>query len=39
MLPMDSTTEVLFISDGADCLWKRVHLVEQAVQEKGAKFY
>ena len=39
MLPMDSTTEVLFISDGADCLWKRVHLVEEAVKDKGAKFY
>jgi len=39
MLPMDATTEVLYISDGADCLWKRVHLVEKVVKEKGAKFY
>ena len=38
MLPMDSQTEVLFISDGADCLWKRVHLVEKTVSEKGARF-
>ena len=38
MLPIDSTTEVLFISDGADCLWKRVHFVEKAVQEKGGRF-
>ena len=38
MLPMDAETEVLFISDGADCLWKRVHLVEKTVREKGARF-
>jgi len=38
MLPMDGTTEVLFISDGADCLWRRVHLVKKAVEEKGARF-
>ena len=39
MLPMDSATEVQYISDGADCLWKRVHLVEKAVKEKGAQFF
>jgi hypothetical protein len=39
MLPMDATTEVLFISDGADCLWKRVHLVEQVVTEKEGRFH
>lgn len=38
MLPMDSQTEVLYISDGADCLWKRVHLVEKTVKEKGGRF-
>ena len=38
MLPMDSTTEVLYVSDGADCLWKRVHLVEKIVKEKGGRF-
>jgi hypothetical protein len=39
MLPMDDTTEVLYISDGADCLWKRVHLVEKVVKDKGARFH
>jgi hypothetical protein len=39
MMPMDSTTEVLFISDGADCLWKRVPLIEKVVHEKGACFH
>ncbi len=38
MLPIDSDTEVLFISDGADCLWKRVSLVEKTVREKGGRF-
>ena len=38
MMPMDSETEVLFISDGADCLWKQVHLVENTVREKGGRF-
>lgn len=38
MLPIDSDTEVLFISDGADCLWKRVCLVEKAVRNKGGRF-
>jgi hypothetical protein len=38
MLPMDSETEVLFISDGAECLWKRVHLVEKVVLDKGGRF-
>jgi hypothetical protein len=37
MTPIDSETEVLFVSDGADCLWKRIHLVEKAVKAKGAK--
>jgi hypothetical protein len=38
MLPMDSETEVLFVADGADCLWKRVHLVEKVVKDKGGRF-
>ena len=38
MLPIDSETEMLFISDGADCLWKRVRLVEKAVRDKGGRF-
>ncbi len=38
MLPIDSDTEVLFISDGADCLWKRVPLVEKTVRDKGGRF-
>ena len=38
MLGIDSTTEVQFISDGADCYWKRVHLVKKAVEDKGGKF-
>ncbi len=38
MLPIDADTEVLFISDGADCLWKRVHLVEKTVRDKGGRF-
>jgi hypothetical protein len=38
MLPIDSETEVLFVSDGADCLWKRVHFVENTVHEKGGRF-
>jgi len=38
MLPMDSETEVLFVADGADCLWKRVHLVENTVKAKGGRF-
>jgi hypothetical protein len=36
MLPMDS--DVLFVADGADCLWKRVHLVEKVVKDKGGRF-
>jgi len=39
MLSINSETEVLFISDGADCLWRRVHLVEQVVRNKGGRFY
>jgi hypothetical protein len=39
MLPLDSETDVLFISDGADCLWKRVPLVEKTVSEKGTRFH
>jgi hypothetical protein len=39
MLNIDATTEVQFISDGADCYWKRVHLVKKAVEDKGGKFY
>jgi hypothetical protein len=39
MLEIDATTEVQFISDGADCYWKRVHLVKKAVEDKGGKFY
>jgi hypothetical protein len=39
MMPMEETTEVLFISDGADCLWRRVHLVEKVVKDKGARFH
>ena len=39
MLGIDSTTEVQFVSDGADCYWKRVHLVQKAVEDKGGKFY
>jgi len=38
MLPMDSQTEVLFVADGADCLWKRVHLVANTVKSKGGRF-
>lgn len=38
MLPMDSETDVLYISDGAKSLWKRVHLVEKVVKEKGGRF-
>ena len=38
MLPISPETEVLFIADGADCLWKRVHLVEKAVKAKGGRF-
>ena len=39
MLSIDTTTEVLFIADGADCYWKRVPLVEKAVRNKGGHFY
>ena len=39
MIPMDGETEVLFIADGADCLWKRVHLVEKSVRAKGGRFH
>ena len=39
MLGIDSETEVLFISDGADWLWKRVHLVEEVVRDKGSQFH
>jgi hypothetical protein len=39
MLPISSETEVLFISDGADCLWKRVHLVEKVIRNKGGRFH
>ena len=39
MLQITSETEVLFISDGADCLWKRVHLVEKVVQSKGGRLH
>jgi hypothetical protein len=38
MLSMDSTTEALYVSDGADCLWKRLHMVEKAVKDKGGRF-
>jgi len=38
MLGIDATTEVLFISDGADWLWKRVHRVEKVVRDKGGRF-
>ena len=38
MLSIDSTTEVLFISDGATWLWDRVHLVEKVVRDKGGRF-
>ena len=38
MISMDAKTEVLFISDGADWLWRRVHLVKKIVSEKGAGF-
>jgi hypothetical protein len=38
MLGIDSTTEVQFISDGADCYWKRVHLVKKVVEDKGGQF-
>ena len=38
MLEIDSTTEVQFISDGADCYWRRVHLVKKVVEDKGGKF-
>ncbi|MDR2570712.1 MAG: hypothetical protein LBD23_10525 [Oscillospiraceae bacterium] len=39
MLPINSETEVLFISDGAECLWRRVHLVEQVVRNKGGRLH
>jgi hypothetical protein len=39
MMPMEETTEVLYISDGADCLWKRVPLVEKVVKDKGTRFH
>ena len=39
MLSIDSTTEVQFIADGADCYWKRVHLVEKVVTDRGGHFY
>lgn len=39
MLPIDSATDILFISDGADCLWKRVPLVEKVVRERGGRFH
>jgi hypothetical protein len=38
MLSIDATTEVLYVSDGAECQWKRVHLVEQTVRAKGGRF-
>ena len=38
MIPMDSATEVLFISDGADCLWRRVYQVKETVENKGGRF-
>jgi hypothetical protein len=38
MLSIDATSEVLFISDGADWLWKRVHLVEKVVRDKKGRF-
>jgi hypothetical protein len=38
LLPIPPETEVLFIADGADCLWKRVHLVENTVKAKGGRF-
>jgi len=38
MLSIDALTEVLFISDGADWLWRRVHLVEKVVRDKGGIF-
>jgi len=39
LLPMDERTEVQYISDGAECLWKRVHLVKKVVEGKGARFH
>ena len=39
MLSMNGETEVQYISDGADCLWKRVQLVEKTVRENGGRFY
>jgi hypothetical protein len=39
MLPISSETEVLYISDGADCLWRRVHLVDQVVRNKGGRLH
>jgi hypothetical protein len=39
MLSIDPTTEVLYISDGANCLWDRVHLVEKVVRDKGGRFH
>ncbi len=38
MSPVDSETEMLFISDGADCLRKRVRLVEKTASDKGGRF-
>jgi hypothetical protein len=38
MLDIDATTEVLFIADGADWIWKRVHLVAKVIQDKGGRF-
>jgi len=39
VLPMDERTEVQYISDGAGCLWTRVHLVKKVVEGKGARFH
>jgi hypothetical protein len=39
LLPINSETEVLFVSDGADCLWKRVPWIEKTVREKGGRFH
>jgi hypothetical protein len=38
MLSIDADIEVLFISDGADWLWKRIHLVKKIVCDKGGRF-
>jgi hypothetical protein len=37
-LEIDATTEVLFISDGANWIWDRVYLVEKIVRDKQGRF-